>query len=327
MTFGIIGTNFISDAFVAALPLASSRATAVYSRTWETGAAFAHKHEIAHVFDDMEAFLSSDLFDAVYVASPNFLHEAQSIDALKHGKHVLCEKPIAPSLDGFLRMQAVAKREGRVLMEAMRPHHDTLLRAVKARILPQIGHVHTATLSFCQYSSRYDKFLAGTYTNTFDPALSNAALLDIGIYPVAAAAMLFGEPQSVQAESVFLPGGFEGEGCLRLTYEDAFVTVNYSKIRDDKSPSTLLGERGALLIDKISQPARLAYHFHTEEEHIITRACGTYGNMFEEVLDFIDAIASGELTPFHRESTIALRICDEARRQTGIRFPSDEVTP
>lgn len=323
MNFGIIGTNFISDALVAALPLAASRAVAVYSRKWETGAAFAHKHGIPHVFDDMEAFLSSDLFDAVYVASPNFLHEAQSIAALAHGKHVLCEKPIAPSYAGFLRMQAAARESGCVLMEAMRPHHDTLIGTVKNEILPRLGHVHTAALSFCQYSSRYDKFLAGEYTNTFDPALSNAALLDIGIYPIAAAVLLFGEPVSVKAKSVFLPGGFEGEGELQLEYDDAVISVIYSKIRNDSTPSVLLGDHASLTLDKISQPSRITYRFYTDEEFVITRDSDGFGNMFEEVLDFKQAIRSGNLTPYHEESAIALRICDEARRQTGIRFPSD----
>lgn len=328
MRFGIIGTNFISDAFANALAPADACATAVYSRKKETGRAFAEKHGISHVFDDMEAFLSSPLFDAVYVASPNFLHEAQSIAALNHGKHVLCEKPIAPSLSGFRRMQAVAQEKGLVLMEAMRPYHDSLWDVAKNEMLPLLDGIRKATLSFCQYSSRYDKFLAGEYTNTFDPALSNAALLDIGIYPVAAAVMIFGEPRAVSAESVFLANGFEGEGRLLLDYGDTAVTVIYSKIRNDGAPSVFENGDYKVTVNKISQPARVAFlHKEKEEFALSSRHGGEFNNMSEEVMDFSHAVKKKDLTPYHAESAMALRICDEARRQTGIRFPSDEEAP
>ena len=122
MKFGIIGTNFISDSFVAALPFTSATATAVYSRTEEKGRAFAEKNGIASVFTDMEAFLSSDI-DAVYIASPNFLHKEQTLLALSHGKHVLVEKPAAPSLAAWRRMREAASERGLVLMEWRRRRH------------------------------------------------------------------------------------------------------------------------------------------------------------------------------------------------------------
>ena len=153
MTFGIVGTNFISDWFVSALPFANAQAVAVYSRKKETGEAFASRHGIALVFDDLDEFLASSAFDAVYIASPNFLHETQSVRALEAGKHVLVEKPAAPSLSAYLRMCRAAKKNGRVLMEAMRPVHDSLLKTVKENLF-RIGRLRSAHLEFCQYSYR-----------------------------------------------------------------------------------------------------------------------------------------------------------------------------
>lgn len=168
MNFGIIGTNFISDWFVSAPPFAKAQATAVFSRKKETGALFASRHAIPLVYDDPDAFLASDVFDAVYVASPNFLHESHAIRALRAGKHVLCEKPAAPSLAGYLRMCEVAKEEGRTLMEAMRTVHDSLwerdasdapnnmheetrdfIRAVRAGELLPFFETTRAALSVC----------------------------------------------------------------------------------------------------------------------------------------------------------------------------------
>ena len=323
MTFGIIGTNFISDWFLSSLPFADATATAVYSRRRETGEAFAAKHGISLVFDDLEQFLSSDSFEAVYIASPNFCHEAQSTLALRHGKHVLCEKPIAPSLPAFLRMQSAAKQEGRVLMEAMRPHHDSLWQSIKEH-LPLIGRVRNAHLDFCQYSSRYARHLAGEDTNTFDPALSNAAMLDIGIYPIAAAVMLFGAPRAVSGKSVLLPSGFEGAGEAVLDYTDHVLSVSYSKVANSLTPSVILGEKGGVTIDKITFPTRAVFHLSAGEELVLQREKSEApNNMHEEVLAFASAIREGYVSPFWEESAEALRICDTLRHAAGIRFPSD----
>ena len=72
--FAIVGTNFISDAFVEALTsLSCAEITAVYSRKLDTGRTFADKYGISSVFCDYDEMLASHLFDAVYVASPTLL--------------------------------------------------------------------------------------------------------------------------------------------------------------------------------------------------------------------------------------------------------------
>lgn len=324
MTFGIIGTNFISDWFISSLPFAKSEARAVYSRKKETGEIFAAKHGIPYVFDDLDAFLKSDAFDAVYVASPNFLHEAQSIRALDAGKHVLVEKPAAPSLAGYLRMCEAAKRNRRVLMEALRPVHDSLLKRVKENLF-RIGRVRSAHLEFCQYSSRYDRHKAGEYTNAFDPRLSNAAILDIGIYPIETAVFFFGAPKSVSGKSILLENGFEGAGEALMAYRDANVSVSYSKVADSVLPSYILGEAGGVTIDKLVLPTRAVFTLRTKETLVLEREpSDSPNNMHEETVDFIRAVRAGELLPAYEITRAALATTDELRRMSGVRFPSDD---
>ena len=323
MNFGVIGTNFISDSFVESLPFAASAATAVFSRKKTTGEAFAKRHGIPYVFDDPDAFLSSEHFDAVYVASPNFCHEEQSIRALAHGKHVLCEKPAAPSLAGFLRICEQAKKHGRVFMEAMRPLHDTFWQEIR-EMLPRIGAIRGGRLEFCQYSSRYGKHLAGEYTNTFDPSLSNAALLDIGIYPIAIAVWLFGAPRGVCGSSVMLDNGFEGAGDIVLDYGTHTLSIGYSKVSNSLLPSAILGEEGGITVDKLTFPTEACLRLRTGE--CITKKRATTdapSNMHEEVIDFIRAVSRGDILPMQKECADALAIADSVRRKAGIRFPSD----
>ena len=95
LKLGIIGTNFISDWLADAVAETDTVVCyAVYSRTTERGSDFAARHGIDKVYTDVEEFYSCGI-DAVYVASPNCKHLEQTMGAIAHGLHVLCEKPIA----------------------------------------------------------------------------------------------------------------------------------------------------------------------------------------------------------------------------------------
>ena len=91
---GIIGRNFVVDWLLAAMEqVPELRPAAIYSRSAETGRAFAEKYHLDAVYTDLEAFAAADTFDAAYIASPNRCHFEQALCPLRHGKHVLLEKP------------------------------------------------------------------------------------------------------------------------------------------------------------------------------------------------------------------------------------------
>ena len=325
MRFGIIGTNYISDRFLAALPFTSAKAVAVYSRKKETGDAFAVRHGIRSVYTSLETFFASDEFDAVYIASPNFLHKEQSILALRAGKHVLCEKPIAPSLREFEEMKAVADEKGLVLVEAMRPTFDSAWERIAA-LLPSLGSIRSALFDYCQYSGRYDAFLSGTVKNAFNPALSNAALLDIGVYPVSVAARLFGKPKAVKSQSFLLKNGFEGGGSILLAYEGFSAVINYSKVCDSASPSFIIGEKGSVTIDRISEPKKAVIKMRTGEESILSFDIGEApDNMFYEINAFSALVADRKTDAVDAISRNTLFVMDEVRGENGIVFPSDKL--
>ena len=119
--FGVVGSNFITDWVLAgAKEDERFELAAIYSRTRERGEEFAAKHNIPHIFTSLEEMASSDLIDAVYIASPNYVHAEQSILCMNHGKHVLCEKPMASNANQARKMVEAAKRNGVALMEAMK---------------------------------------------------------------------------------------------------------------------------------------------------------------------------------------------------------------
>ena len=94
--FGVVGTNFITDWVINGARQDSRFVlSSVCSRNMDTAQTFAARHGIPHLFTSLEEIASSPEVDAVYIATPNFRHADQSILCMEHGKHVLCEKPLA----------------------------------------------------------------------------------------------------------------------------------------------------------------------------------------------------------------------------------------
>ena len=320
MRFGIIGTNFISDWFaISAKRVKGAEIWAVYSRKLDTGRAFADKHGIETVYTDLEQMLRDDSIDAVYVASPTFLHKDHSIAALKHGKAVLCEKMIAATLSEFEEMLTAKTQHGGILIEAMRPDFDPALAVVRAN-LPAIGTIRRASFEYCQYSSRYDAFLEGDVKNAFDPKMKNSALADIGIYPLHVCISLFGSPVSVHSHSVFLPNGFEGCGSILLGYEDKVATVTYSKISASVNPSVIEGELGSITVDKLSAPSRIVLALRGKEPVELPFESREH-NMEYEIEEFI-RIAEGKTDTDRllNVSHATMKVVDRVYACSGIKF-------
>lgn len=380
--FGIIGTNWITDRFLAAAALHPDFSlAAVYSRTEERAREFAGKHaalrrhiagtgapdqrvhiasagaeapdQRAHnarqaadgsrsqpasanaadlaplVFTDVEAMAASGEIDALYIASPNSLHARQAIDAMKHGVHVLCEKPIASNGMELAAMIDAARRHGVLLMEAVK---STLMPGFAAvrRHIGEIGAVRRYTASFCQYSSRYDAYKAGEVLNAFRPEFSNGALMDIGIYCIYPAVVLFGKPKAVRASGLLLDSGVDGQGSLLLAYDGMEAVMSYSKITDSALPNEIQGEAGNIVIGKISEPYEVTLRRRDGSSVGLARpedaSAGTH-SMYYELEEFIRLIREGRTESEVNSlavSAIAMDIMDEARRQIGLRFPADD---
>ena len=322
MKIGIIGTGKISaNFFDAARRVDGIAATALLSRDAARGAEFARAHGGMTVYTDPNAFFSSGI-DAVYVANPNSAHFDSAAAALVAGKHVLLEKPATDTAEKFARLCRLADERGCVLMEAMRPLHLPFLEKVR-KMLPEIGKIRRVTLEYCQYSSRYDAFRAGEVKNAFNPALSNAALMDIGVYPAAVAMALFGAPQTVKAQSVFLSNGFEGAGEALLGYDGFTLSLVWSKIADSVTPSVFMGEEGTLLLDRVNGPTEATLILRNGATRVL-RNEPCENDMVYELADFAAAAAGKKSAlPYRRISEITLTLLDRIRAEAGIAFPEN----
>ena len=325
LRIGIIGTSFVSDWICDASAQTDTCAIgAVYSRDDARGGAYASKQSIAACYCDEEAFLSSSEIDAVYIASPNIAHYRQTLLALEHGKHVLCEKPLAINAAQAERMIRMAHEKGLILLEAIRPVYDPFLQVVRNN-LSRVGRIRRATFEFCQYSSRYDRFKAGDRPNAFDASLGNAALMDLAVYCLHTCVALFGMPLSVHAGATFLENGTEASGTILLDYGNQQTTVTYSKVTDSIHPSIIQGEDGTIVFDTLNQPSYVRLHHH--DKHVEELPFQPIKlNMVHELNAFARMVRAGESTAMYDEQSLrVLTLLDEVRKQTGIDFGAGEL--
>lgn len=326
--FGIIGTNWITERFLdAAAHIEDFNLAAVYSRTNERAAEFAAQYSIPHSFTDLEEMATCDVIDAVYIASPNSLHAAQAILFLQNGKHVLCEKPLAANAREVQQMFDTAKENNVLVMEAMKSTFLPNFTVIQEN-LHKIGPIRKYFAGFCQYSSRYDQYKAGTVLNAFKPEFANGALMDLGVYCLYPLITLLGEPLEVKATGSLLESGVDSHGSATLTYEGKDAVVSYSKVSQSSIPWEIQGENGTMLITKTSSPEQVEIQYTDGTIENLTVEM-PYPSMYYEAKEFVDLVLRGQLesnvNSYHNSIT-TMKVADEIRKQIGLVFPND-LTP
>lgn len=323
---GMIGTSKIAHTFAqAALKAGGYRLQAVYSRSEETGRAFAAGYGIPQVTASLEELATRKDVDAVYIASPNSCHYSQAMMMIRGGKDVICEKPAVPTKRAFEELLEEAKNHQVILMEAMRTAFDLGLEKLE-ELLPLIGPVRRATLEYGKYSSRYDAFLNGEVLNAFNPSLANAAVMDIGVYAVYGLVRLFGKPEEIRGLNVKLSNGMEGIGTILARYPGMIGEVLYSKITDTIGESQIQGEKGNILVDMISEPSRITLKLRNQVEQVFELKQDP-NPLYEEAKALASILENRDIQRaewYQKQTAVQLGIIEEMRRQTGILFPGEE---
>ena len=266
----VIGRNFVVDNMIKAMNFVSGiKLCGICSRTAEGAEEFARRYGIGVEgrYVGIDALAAADNIDAVYIATPNIIHEEQAVKLLASGKHVLVEKPAAVSARAYEHMFETAKLNGVILMEGMMPLYMPGFYVIK-RLIGKITPIRRACLSYFQYSSRYDKFKNGVIENAFKPELGGGSLMDIGVYCAAMSEGLFGTPQRISAESLFLENGIDGEGTAVMMYSGMMVDISYSKITDSVLQSQICGEEGCIAIDSVSRPHVITLALRDGSTHV-----------------------------------------------------------
>ena len=226
--WGVLGTAYIFERDTAlGMQLADNcELTAIAGRNSEKANAFKEKYGFQKAYGSYEELLEDPEIEAVYIPLPNTLHYEWTIKALQHAKHVLCEKPLAPTAKEAEEMFRTAKENHVYLMEAFAYQHSPFVKAVKEEIesgtIGEIRYMESAliTSDYLKSNIRMRKESLGGCT------------YDLGVYAISLIQRMMGtEPEKVKAISTFnedqidiyTTGIFEYAGGAKASFDCGMV--------------------------------------------------------------------------------------------------------
>ena len=321
MNLCAIGTSFITKNMLQEFARSDVlHCTAIYSRKEETGRALADEFGIQTVYTNLEEMLADPTIEMVYVASPNSIHYAQAKAALLAGKHVLCEKPFAPTVAEADELIALAKEKGLFLFEAITTAHHPHYGFVREH-LPELGDIKMVSATFCQFSSRYPALLAGKPSPVLNHAFAGGALMDINLYNIHFVVGLFGAPKGVRYFPNCHETGVDTSGLLVLEYEDFVCQCSGAKDSAARNGVQIIGEGGYMEITPIAsnlQDVQLCVRGQeVRSSHMPENA------WYYEVQDIGRIIAAGDYDFCYRALETTHNVVDvleKARKYAGFGF-------
>lgn len=321
--WGIVGPGHIAHSFAKDLQLVEDgELTAVASRSLDRANEFADEYGAEHRFGSYQELFESDAVDVLYIATPHTSHCDLTIEALDHGKAVLCEKPMGIDADQVKLMIASAKKNQVFLMEALWSRFNPSIVKVKELIDEgKIGEIAYLSANFGFYALERDE--NGRLLN---PDLAGGSLLDIGIYPIFLSYLILGKPNNIEAVSLFHKTGVEIQTSMIFEYPHAQATLVSGLRSKIQMRAEISGSKGSAFLHERwheTQGYSLEIDDTMEDFELPTNGKG-YTHEIDEVHD---CLRNGRLQSEKwtlQNSLDLVNLLDEVRSITGTTFPFEE---
>lgn len=289
----------------------------------------ARRYQAEHTFsyDEYERALTSDAFDAVYLALPNHLHHSYAVAAANAGKHVLCEKPMALTEAEALDMSERAAANDVRLMVAYRLHFERAnLAAIEILRSGKIGEVRAFDSQFSMQVKAGDIRLRRK--------TGGGTLWDIGIYCINAARYLF-EDEPLE---VFASTANSGDPRFEEVEESCSAVMRFPGARlatfttsfgaADVATYTILGTKGSLRVENGYEYAEPIRHALTVGSRTITREYKRRDQFAPELVYFSECIQARRVPePSGQEGLIDVMIIRALYESAAIRRPVEYRGP
>lgn len=319
---GILGAGNIANKMAqAAVGTEGVICYGVASRSLEKAEDFRKKWGFERAYGSYEEMVSDPLVDLIYVATPHSHHYQHMKLSLEHGKHVLCEKSFTRNAREAREIFSLAEEKGLFVTEAIWTRYMPS-RNIINDLLSQgvIGEPTSLSANLC--------YIIGHKPRLADPALAGGALLDVGIYPLNFATMIFGkEIASVQSAAVLTERGVDGQNSIIITYQDGKMATLYSSMFAESDRRGMInGTQGYMEVVNINNCEEIRIYdldYQLKEVHPVPEQINGYEY---ELIACKEAIEKGEREcpqmP-HEETLWILEFMDSLRKEWGVRYPGE----
>ncbi|MGN8245184.1 Gfo/Idh/MocA family protein [Cellulomonas soli] len=318
LRWGVVGAGHIAQEWVPAVQRhTEQRVVAVAARTAGRAEQFAARFGIETAVESAQQLLDLPQVDAVYVATPDSEHVPIGLMAVAAGKHVLVEKPVAPSAAQAQELFTAAARAGVLAMEAMwtryLPQFDVIRRLVADGVL---GELELVVASACR------ALVPARVAD--DGAFDASAVAGMGVYPIALASDLLGTPTVVRALGRTTPAGGDLTASVLLGHAGgAQASITTSIATRAPVTATISGTRARVDLEEfffnptsftLTTPEKIGTSMRWQEP----TGMALYDGLAWQVLALAQFAGEGRVeSPLHThaETVAILRTIESARAQ------------
>ena len=360
--WGVVGAGLISSWFVSDLTLDRPNAptthliAAIGSSSLSKASAFAAKNipsthrSKPHFYDTYDAVYNDPGVDIVYIGTPHSFHKRNCLDAIKAGKHVLCEKPFTINTREAEEVLEAAKQAGVFVMEAMWTRFHPLVTELRQKLFVEkaIGDVRR---TFCDFGLDMPIAKLGNDSRLKSKELGAGSLLDIGVYSLTWSLLTLDEGVGEHAEELSVLGaqslvdGVDVATSILLKYPKTGrqgVSTCTLEAKGDEVFCRIVGSAGFITVSGPAPSMPRIFTVHPKAD-ISTNGDAKEGSLVEKEKQYdfdtegmgfyyeADAVATDVLAGRkenaimpHAETLRVMRLVDEVRRQGGARFPQDD---
>lgn len=295
---------------------------AVASRDEKRAREFAKKHGFKKAYGSYEEMLQDDNVELVYVSTPHSLHYEHAKLCIDHGKPVLCEKAFTANAAQAEELLAYARKKGVFITEAIWTRYMPFVRTIREVL--KSGAIGEPVSLSANLSYAIDEV-----PRMNDPELAGGSLLDLGVYTLHFASMIFGDKvKKISSVCTYTQSGVDEQDSITLVFEDGKIAVLNCSMRCVGDRKGIIhGARGYAVIENINNFESLTvYDRHYKKT--ASYKCPKQITGYEyEVLACREALARGWLEypdiP-HGETVRIMKMMDEIRASWGVRYPFEK---
>ena len=320
---GIIGSGNIAGVMADTIKrMKNVRLYAVASRSKVKADVFAEKYGCKKAYGSYEELASDSKVDLVYIATPHSEHYENAKLCLLNGKPVLCEKAFTANAAQAKELIRISQERRVLLAEAIWTRYMPMLATIR-EVLGSgiIGEPKTLTANL--------GYLIERVARLQEPALAGGALLDVGVYTMNFASMIFGDDiETIESSCTYTKTGVDEQNSITIYYKDGRMAVlNSSMISLSDRKGIIYGTKGFAIIENINNYESITVFDPRYKEIASYKRPRQISGYEYEVEACIKALENGEIEcgemP-HSEIIRMMEIMDGLRAKWGIVYPFEK---
>lgn len=316
----IIGTGTIAGVMADTLKeMKHINCYAVAARDLQRAEAFAKKYGFKKAYGSYEEMLRDDKVDLVYISTPHSHHFEHAKLCIEYGKPVLCEKAFTANAVQAQELIDYAKEKKVFITEAIWTRYMPFLKTIREVL--DSGVIGEAKMLSANLS-----YPISHVARLQEKELAGGALLDVGVYTIHFASMMFGSDiKSVSSVCTYTDTGVDEQDSITIIYEDGRVAVlNCSMLGVGDRKGMIHGTKGCIVIENINNFESMTV-YDAEHKKIASYKRPKQISGYEyEVEASLEAIEKGWLEypdiP-HKETVRIMKFMDDIRANWGIKYP------